>query len=118
MTTAVQDRSTTDLPQIKKWLGVNTDRHDEILEEVLQAAKEHADDHLNNPFRKNGVNQAIPKRVELWIKKFCARAYNHPTLGIKQTQVVNSGTELISAVWHELYQDLMGRRRVPGFSTR
>lgn len=117
MTTAVQDRSTTDLTSVKQWLGVNTSLHDDVLAEVLQAAKEKADDHLNNPFRRFGVDQPIPKQVELWIKKFVARAYNHPTLGIKQTQVVNSGTEIISLVWEELYMDL-GRRKVPGFSTR
>lgn len=62
---AVQDRSGITLAIVKARLGVSGSASDGVLEEILDAALEAADDFLNNPFTDaDGAELAIPAIVK------------------------------------------------------
>lgn len=62
---AVQDRSGITLEIVKSRLGVSGSASDDLLQEILDAALEAADDFLNNPFSAaDGAELAIPAIVK------------------------------------------------------
>jgi hypothetical protein len=62
---AVQERSGITLEIVKARLGVSGSASDVLLEEILDAALEAADDFLNNPFTgADGAELAIPAIVK------------------------------------------------------
>lgn len=74
---AVQDRSGITLAMVKARLGVSGTAEDDLIQEILDASQEEADDYLNNPFEDaDGVELPIPSRVKRGIYKLIAMEYN------------------------------------------
>ncbi len=90
----------------------NVQPEDVILEALIDAAKEAADDYCNNPFvDKDGNELPIPARIKLWCLKWVARQYENRPSGLVQEQISGLG----ALTWGSVdYTDLMPYRRIPG----
>lgn len=69
--TAVQDRLNLSLAELKSLLGITVDTQDALLQLRLDAAKEAADNFLNNHFRNaDGEDLQIPTNVKLGVLEY------------------------------------------------
>lgn len=108
---AVKDRLNIDLAEVKAFLHIDGDNEDVVLQTLVDAAKEAADQFLNNPFTDKGGNpQPIPAPVKLWVLKRVARSYERRAEG-----VVSQRDEVGAVQWGpEEYAELWPYRRNPG----
>jgi len=92
-TTAVFDRSTLDLEQVKQYLRVDIDDDDSLIEQLLASAKIEADGYLMNPFLdKDGNPDDIPEAVNLGVLRRIAKYYDQRTDGVNSAGITGLGT--------------------------
>jgi hypothetical protein len=78
---AIQTRSKTSILDVKLALQIDKldTTKDKIIGVYLQAAKEQADGLVNRSFTNtDGTLQPIPNRIEMWLVKETARAFEQP----------------------------------------
>ena len=90
--TAVQDRLTLDLAEVKAYLRVEHDEEDALLEELVKGAKASADAFLNNPFQDaSGAPEPIPDDVKLWVLRRVAFLYEQRVENVRSDQLQGVG---------------------------
>lgn len=95
MATAIRDRSSTYLKDVKAWLEIPEEdtSYDGLLAPLLEAVKARADEHCDNDFvDANGAEADIPSSVELWIKTTVARFFSFRENGVTQEQLASVGS--------------------------
>jgi uncharacterized phage protein (predicted DNA packaging) len=113
---AVVDRLSLDPEDVKTYLRVDHDADDDIIEMLVDSAKEHADEFLNNEFTHEDedgeeVEDDIPAPIKMWVLKRVARNYERRSEGLSSA----GGRGSDSANWgDEEYTELMRYRLLPG----
>lgn len=112
MATAVYDRLIITLTEMKNYLRVSHEEDDEYIADLINAAKEDADNYLNNPFEDSDEEELdIPATVKRWVMARVARQYERRTEGLSSESV--SG--LNSITWgKEEYSGIQQYRINPG----
>jgi len=112
MATAVYDRLIITLTEMKNYLRVSHEEDDEYIADLINAAKEDADNYLNNPFEDSeGEELDIPATVKRWVMARVARQYERRTEGLSSESI--SG--LNSIAWgKEEYSGIQQYRINPG----
>ena len=92
--TAVQSRSTMKLTHLKKHLNIDPayTELDDLLTQKLKAAKEKADNFLQNAFE----DMSIPMTVEEWVLAQAAQSYEWSILGQNTNSVPGAGSSKLS----------------------
>lgn len=108
---AIQERLVLDLDTVKNFVRAS-DADNEIIEFLVDAAKEEADNYCNNPFLSAyGEELPIPSAVKLWCLKWIARNYERRQSGLTSEQMSGLG----STSWGEVeFDELMPYRIYPG----
>lgn len=74
--TAVQTRLVLDLTETKSLIGISVSTYDDILQIMLDSAKEAADNYMNNPFlNDDGTDGEIPSKVKLGVVRWVAMEF-------------------------------------------
>lgn len=105
--TAVTDRLSLDLAELKTLLGVSGSADDALLTLLLASAKEAADDFLQNPFYETdpendynykdpAVELAIPSRVKLGVVEWVRVTYQVKCAPIAGVQSRTRGQRAVS----------------------
>lgn len=112
MPTAVYDRLIITLTEMKNYLRVSHEEDDEYIADLINAAKEDADNYLNNPFEDSeGEELDIPSTVKRWVMARVARQYERRVEGLSSESI--SG--LNSITWgKEEYSAIQQYRINPG----
>jgi uncharacterized phage protein (predicted DNA packaging) len=112
MSTAVYDRLIITLAEMKNYLRVSHDEDDDLIMDLVDAAKEDADNYLNNPFEdSDGEELPIPLAVKRWVMARVARQYERRVEGLSSEGI--SGLNSIS--WgKEEYAGVQQYRINPG----
>ncbi|MFA5379427.1 MAG: head-tail connector protein [Dehalococcoidia bacterium] len=112
MPTAVYDRLIITLTEMKNYLRVSHEEDDEYIADLINAAKEDADNYLNNPFEDSeGEELDIPMTVKRWVMARVARQYERRVEGVSSESI--SG--LNSIAWgKEEYSGIQQYRINPG----
>jgi len=112
MATAVYDRLIITLTEMKNYLRVSHEEDDEYIADLINAAKEDADNYLNNPFEDSeGEELDIPMTVKRWVMARVARQYERRVEGVSSESI--SG--LNSIAWgKEEYSGIQQYRINPG----
>ena len=112
MPTAVYDRLIITLTEMKNYLRVSHEEDDEYIADLINAAKEDADNYLNNPFEDSeGEELDIPATVKRWVMARVARQYERRVEGLSSESI--SG--LNSIAWgKEEYSAIQQYRINPG----
>jgi len=112
MTTAVYDRLTINLTEMKNYLRVSHEEDDELIIDLINAAKEDADNYLNNPFEDaDGEELDIPSTIKRWVMGRVARQYERRIEGLSSEGI--SGLNTIA--WgKEEYSGIQQYRINPG----
>lgn len=93
MATAVQTRLTVTLAEAKAYLRVDGDEEDELITELIGAAKAGADAFLNNPFVDSaGAPLVIPNDVKLWVLRRVAFLYEQRIENLRADVMAGVGT--------------------------
>lgn len=109
---AIRDRLDLGLEEVKKYLRVDDDHDDVLIEALIESTKEFADEFCNNPFTKaDGDEQPIPAAIKVWCLKRIARNYERRAEGMAYDQAIGAG----SISWGDPeYAELWPYRRLPG----
>jgi uncharacterized phage protein (predicted DNA packaging) len=112
MASAVYDRLIVTLVEMKNYLRVSHEEDDEYIADLINAAKEDADNYLNNPFEDSeGEELDIPATVKRWVMARVARQYERRVEGLSSESI--SG--LNSIAWgKEEYSAIQQYRINPG----
>jgi len=112
MASAVYDRLIVTLTEMKNYLRVSHEEDDEYIADLINAAKEDADNYLNNPFEDaEGEELDIPLTVKRWVMARVARQYERRVEGLSSESI--SG--LNSIAWgKEEYSGIQQYRINPG----
>jgi uncharacterized phage protein (predicted DNA packaging) len=112
MASAVYDRLIVTLTEMKNYLRVSHEEDDEYIADLINAAKEDADNYLNNPFEDSeGEELDIPATVKRWVMARVARQYERRVEGLSSESI--SG--LNSIAWgKEEYSGIQQYRINPG----
>lgn len=112
MASAVYDRLIVTLTEMKNYLRVSHEEDDEYIADLINAAKEDADNYLNNPFEDaEGEELDIPSTVKRWVMARVARQYERRVEGLSSESI--SG--LNSIAWgKEEYSGIQQYRINPG----
>lgn len=112
MASAVYDRLIVTLTEMKNYLRVSHEEDDEYIADLINAAKEDADNYLNNPFSDaEGEELDIPLTVKRWVMARVARQYERRVEGLSSESI--SG--LNSIAWgKEEYSGIQQYRINPG----
>ncbi|MDD3092381.1 MAG: head-tail connector protein [Methanoregulaceae archaeon] len=112
MSTAVYDRLTITLTEMKNYLRVSHEEDDELITDLVNSAKEDADNYLNNPFEDaDGEELDIPSTVKRWVMGRVARMYERRIEGLSSEGI--SGLNTIA--WgKEEYSGIQQYRINPG----
>lgn len=116
--TAIQDRSTVTVEELRKWAGVNTTFFDDRLERILRGVKAKADGYCNNPFTRGSVELPIPDDVETWILQQATRVFNMPEGLVTYQSESNSHTVRRETDYQLTYADLQPYRKIHRIGTR
>ena len=93
MTTAVYDRLTINLTEMKNYLRVSHEEDDELIIDLINAAKEDADNYLNNPFEDaDGEELDIPSTIKRWVMGRVARQYERRIEGLSSEGISGLNT--------------------------
>lgn len=84
---AVADRSSVDVELVKSYLRLDGTADDDLLEFLLEAAKDDADDYLGNDFGGGD----IPPKVDRWVLKEVLRDYENRPAGLSQQNIAALG---------------------------
>ena len=97
---------------MKNYLRVSHEEDDEYIADLINAAKEDADNYLNNPFEDaEGEELDIPLTVKRWVMARVARQYERRVEGLSSESI--SG--LNSIAWgKEEYSGIQQYRINPG----
>lgn len=112
MASAVYGRLIVTLVEMKNYLRVSHEEDDEYIADLINAAKEDADNYLNNPFEDaEGEELDIPLTVKRWVMARVARQYERRAEGLSSESI--SG--LNSIAWgKEEYSAIQQYRINPG----
>ncbi len=103
MATAVKDRLTVTLVEMKNYLRVSHSEDDAFITDLIVAAKEDADNYLNNPFEDGEEELDIPMTIKRWVMGRVARMYERRVEGVSSESIsslnsVSWGKEEYSAI--------------------
>ena len=110
------DKISLTLDEIKTFLHIDHDAEDVILQRMLDAAANAAEQYLNHDFTRidadtgETIEDPVPEDVELWILNRVARQYQRRGEGLRQENF-----EGHTQAWDaEEYRDLWPYRKLPG----
>ena len=114
----MENRINVSLDEVKSFLRIKSTDEDELLQALLDTAKEHIWNFLNNDFTETDSEtgevtyQDIPRTVEHAVKMLVAYLYEKRTPGIESEK-----TGELSVKWNlpvEIQYLLAPYRRIPG----
>lgn len=112
--TSVQDNSTVTVDTVKLWLRIDDDDVGSVLDPVLEialaAAKEEADNYIQDDF------DTVPARVELWLLQVVANWWERKGPMIISTQFQDSGSMDWEFNYDDFFSGLKPFRMDPGFA--
>jgi hypothetical protein len=84
----------TELEMVKQHLRIVHNAEDAVLGLMIVAAKERADEYLNNPFLDStGAEIAIPSAVKMWLLSVISDMYQNRVNRLKTESVSNVGSQ-------------------------
>lgn len=117
-TTAIVDRSTLALAEVKSYLKIDSASFDTQLIRLLLSAKQQADLYCSNPFQDaDGNDLDIPEAVEQWCLEWIAYKYHRPALNLQSVNVQGVGSSRWGvgprggAAGSSVYDDLLPFKR-------
>jgi uncharacterized phage protein (predicted DNA packaging) len=110
---AVTERLELNLEDVKSFLRIVHNHEDGLISSMIDAARELADEYLNNPFRDaTGANQAIPSVVKIWCMSIVADMFENRVNRLQS----ESQTGIGSQTWRDQidYSMIAKHRLNPG----
>lgn len=112
----IEERLELELEQVKTFLRVDGAEDDDTIQDMIDAAKQKADEYCNNYFTDDGTAegepQAIPKAIKTWCLSMIARAYERRLNGV----TTEYSKDLSQTIWGGIdYSDIFQYRMEPGF---
>lgn len=103
---ALKDRMTLTLDEVKLFLHIDHDAEDVVLQRMLSAAANAAEQYLNHDFG----DDPVPEEVEIWVLNRVARQFQRRGEGLH-----HESFEGHIQIWDaEEYRDLWPYRKLPG----
>lgn len=103
---ALKDKITLTLEEVKAFLHIDHDAEDVVLQRMLSAAANAAEQYLNHDFG----DDPVPEEVEIWVLNRVARQFQRRGEGLH-----HESFEGHTQIWDaEEYRDLWPYRKLPG----
>jgi hypothetical protein len=93
MSNAVQTRLVVTIDEARTYLRVDHTDEDELIEQLVDAAKSSADAYLNNQFEDSEGNpKPIPMAIKAWVLKRAANLFENRLEGAKVDEMAGLGS--------------------------